>query len=103
MRAAVGAGTLRYRGARQGQLTSDDGSGQAQQHERGQRCVGHDCSARRAGPGAVLPSSAATPPTQGGGVGPRVALLGGSDSPTGWHAADSNFSPLNINFPFELK
>lgn len=86
MRAAVGAGTLRSRGARQGRLTGNDGSGKAQQQERGPRCVGHDCAAPRAGGGAVLgrargaPSSDATPPTRGGGVEPRVALLGRSDS-----------------------
>lgn len=106
MPAAVGAGTLR-----QGWLTGDDGAGEAQQHKRGQRCVGHDCAAgaERAGGGACrgrgAPSSAATtPPTRGGGVEPaRGRTAGTLRFPAGWHAADSNFSPLKINFPFELK
>lgn len=48
--------------------------------------MGHDCEVlcgERAGGGACrprgAPSSVATPPTRGGGVEPRVALLGRSD------------------------
>lgn len=49
-----GSGDSALSGARQGKLTGDDGSGEAQQHERGQRCVGHDCAAPRAGRGRCL-------------------------------------------------
>lgn len=60
------------------------------------------------GPGAVLVGRAelqlsrdTSHSRRGSGAQGRTAWT--LRSPNGWRAADSNFSPLKINFPFELK
>lgn len=94
-------------GARQGRLTRDGGSGKAQQQERGQRCVGHDCAAPTAGRGRRLLGVRSSKLCRDAshsrwGSGAQGRTAGTARAPSGWLAAGSNFSLLKTNFSFEL-
>lgn len=108
MRASVGAGTLRSRGRVRGGLpatvavtrlssTSEDSAAWGMTVRRRERARGGACRVR-----SSQLSRDASHSRRGSRAQGRAA--GTLRSPSGWHSADSNFfSPLKINFPFELK